>query len=201
MVDPTLNSETRQRIELLFPSAEIDHVSRLLIESFGTLPEQSRERLAFAALKCSKGSVERLREAICLYNVDYRDLLVEAGFDEPNVHKKWLPKPRCPLTWRSRPLSWQHQAWLLKDEGHEIRVENERDFLGWSRCQLYINSTLADEREGDGSRFSAVLSGTLSKRDGGNVDVRAKISQGLLGLSLKCKIWMDGVARIPQKLT
>jgi hypothetical protein len=98
----------------------------------------------------------------------------------------------------SKPLSWQHQVWMLTYEGHQIHVENEWNFSGLLRARLYIDLKLADEREGDA--ISSVLSGTLIKGDGMKVGVRAEISQGLLGLSLKCQIWTDGIFRTPQKL-
>lgn len=50
------------------------------------------ERIRTAALKSCKGSVERLADCIELAHLDWRDLLVGAGFaDEPDSHKNWFP--------------------------------------------------------------------------------------------------------------
>jgi hypothetical protein len=54
------------------------------------------ERIRFAALKLSEGSIARLKQAVLLANTDWRDLLVFAGFGgDPSAHKSWIPeRPR-----------------------------------------------------------------------------------------------------------
>jgi hypothetical protein len=48
------------------------------------------ERVRFAPLTLSQGSMEKLRAAVKLANADWRDLLVAAGFaDSADVHKHW----------------------------------------------------------------------------------------------------------------
>jgi hypothetical protein len=51
------------------------------------------ERIRFAALKLSEGDMGRLRAAIDLAKLDWRDLLMNAGFGwSVHVHEKWFPK-------------------------------------------------------------------------------------------------------------
>ena len=51
------------------------------------------ERIRFAALKLSKGDIVRLRAAIALAKVDWRDVLLHAGFAwSVDAYKKWFPK-------------------------------------------------------------------------------------------------------------
>ena len=72
----------------------------MLIEECGSnlllldgLNEYRLERFRFAALELSEGDLERLRKAIDLVKVDWRDLLVTAGFANDGwAHKRWWPK-------------------------------------------------------------------------------------------------------------
>ena len=94
-----LSPETRKRVELMFPPEEWPEASRLLEERCGNnLPmldkfdELHLERFRFAALKVSKGTIEGLQQAVQLTNIDWRDLLVAAGFaNGVNDHESWLP--------------------------------------------------------------------------------------------------------------
>jgi len=48
------------------------------------------ERLRFAAIKVSKGEMSVFREAMDLAKLDWRDLLVWAGFaNDIHEHRKW----------------------------------------------------------------------------------------------------------------
>lgn len=50
------------------------------------------ERIRFAALRVRKGSLLLLSEALTLAEVDWRDLLVAAGFaEDPTAHLRWSP--------------------------------------------------------------------------------------------------------------
>jgi hypothetical protein len=50
------------------------------------------ERIRFSVLKLSEGSIEKLVDAILLAQLDWRDLLVAAGFGyDPEAHNKWVP--------------------------------------------------------------------------------------------------------------
>lgn len=93
-----LSPETERRIEVLFPESQRAEVAELLLKHCGQklpflekLDEFQLERYRFAALKLSAGSIDRLREAIGLAKSDWRDLLIAAGFGEPNAHKQWFP--------------------------------------------------------------------------------------------------------------
>ncbi|MEM7067182.1 MAG: hypothetical protein AAF572_28960 [Cyanobacteria bacterium P01_B01_bin.77] len=50
--------------------------------------------LKLAAVRCSGGSLERLKSAIEMGNRDFRDLVMSARFCEgTNAHLKWVPRP------------------------------------------------------------------------------------------------------------
>lgn len=54
---------------------------------------ESLERIRFATLKLSKGSIRQLRESVDLAKMDWRDALVAAGFAESlTAHIEWVPK-------------------------------------------------------------------------------------------------------------
>jgi hypothetical protein len=50
------------------------------------------ERLHFAVLKLSKGEVARVQQGVDAAKQDFRDVLMWAGFGEPDVHSRWLPR-------------------------------------------------------------------------------------------------------------
>lgn len=95
-----LSEQTLRRVEILFP-VEDDRraAAEMLVNECGSnLPfcedatPQSAERLRFAALKLSGGNLARLREAVELAKIDWRDLLMGAGFgSDVNAHKRWMP--------------------------------------------------------------------------------------------------------------
>lgn len=94
-----LSKKTSDRINLLFGDDEQQEVEDLLkIECGDNIPfcensdKYGMERIRFAALKLSKGNMEKLVEAIELAQIDWRDLLVAAGFGEDvEAHNKWMP--------------------------------------------------------------------------------------------------------------
>jgi hypothetical protein len=98
MATPALSNETQQRIRLLFPLAEQDLVAELLLEECGNnlpgleaLDAAQIDRFRFAVLKISGGDLGKLDEALRLAKVDWRDLLMDAGFDEDvTAHEHWL---------------------------------------------------------------------------------------------------------------
>jgi hypothetical protein len=73
---------------------------RLLVEQCGTnvpgcsdWPEWAIDRIRFAALKTSHGSIEGLKSAIALGNQDFRDLLMSAGFGyDVKSYLSWMPE-------------------------------------------------------------------------------------------------------------
>lgn len=91
-----LSPFTALLVKKLFPSNTLE-VSRLLQEQCGqNLPfcedgtPESLHRLRFAALKAREGNVDKLREAVELAKLDWRDLLVWAKFDNDlDAHERW----------------------------------------------------------------------------------------------------------------
>jgi len=99
MGTPPLSSETERRVILLFAPAHQEHARKILLEEWGNnlpllknLDAAAMDRFRFAALKLSCGNLDRLRDAVRLAKIDWRDLLVAAGFAEHvDAHASWLP--------------------------------------------------------------------------------------------------------------
>ena len=97
-----LTNEVNWRIALLFSEEERQAASALLDAECGNnLPfcaddtPAGLNRIRFAALKLSNGDLGKLREAVDLAKLDWRDLLVAAGFaDNIHAHEQWLPENR-----------------------------------------------------------------------------------------------------------
>ncbi len=97
-----LSDGTWQRLRALFPPDMRIATARVLATQCGTnlpglreLDAVGLERYRFAALKLSDGDLDRLREAVELANVDWRDLLVAAEFaSDTEAHLAWHPAPR-----------------------------------------------------------------------------------------------------------
>jgi hypothetical protein len=96
---PPLTPETIRRVDLLFPPELREEVIRILEDECGNnLPFLAKadakklERFRFAALKVSRGQLDRLRSAVALGKLDWRDLLMSAGFgNDITAHNRWLP--------------------------------------------------------------------------------------------------------------
>lgn len=93
-----LSDATRRRLVALFNERDIPEAERLLREDCADVPllgpatAKSLERIRFAALRVSGGDLPRLRDAIALAQIDWRDLLVAAGFaDDHRAHERWEP--------------------------------------------------------------------------------------------------------------
>ncbi len=92
-----LSPNTRVVVGKLFsPENQSDAESFLVHECANNLPfcedctPEKMERVRFAALKVSGGSLERLCDAIELAQTDWRDLLVGSGFaDDVLAHEEW----------------------------------------------------------------------------------------------------------------
>jgi len=77
--------KTIQIIDKLFDASEKDDVISFLTDYLG-----SSERIRFAALKVSNGSMEQLMDAVILAQSNWRDLLMWADFvHDVNAHNKW----------------------------------------------------------------------------------------------------------------
>lgn len=91
-----LSPGTVRRIAALFPEEKRAEVADLLVSRCGDDPFSGDrmaeiERIRFAVLKISGGSIDRLRAAIELARTDWRDALVGAGFgDDTRAHLRWL---------------------------------------------------------------------------------------------------------------
>ena len=85
------------RVDDLFAAAERDEATALLERDCGAgvplvADERTLERIRVACVKLSGGRLDELRAAIAQANVDWRDLLVAAGFaHDPLAHERWRP--------------------------------------------------------------------------------------------------------------
>jgi len=103
MVD--LSPLTKRHVAALFTPADVAEAEQLLAHECAenlllvSDPTPSGlERLHFAALQLSDGSLTRLRDAIALAKTDWRDLLVAADFaDDIHAHRRWKPLRRAPV--------------------------------------------------------------------------------------------------------
>ena len=94
---PALSPRTRKLVDSLFDRIDVNEACLWLEEECGNnLPfcddsdEIQMERIRFAALKLSKGNPHKLLHAIEEARVDWRDLLLAAGFGtDENAHDIW----------------------------------------------------------------------------------------------------------------
>ena len=99
---PELRPETQRRVALLFSEEKRAEATRLLVEDCGyNLAGVGRngdlvQQVRYAALKVSKGDLDRLRQAIGVAKLDYRDIIVKAGFLTATAHKRWMPGEKIP---------------------------------------------------------------------------------------------------------
>src|SRR5690348_1397918 len=93
-----ITSDTERLVRTLFPRDQQSSVIALLQTEcgagvhFGPNPTpESMERLRFAVLKLSEGSMEKFARALQVANVDWRDTLVAAGFaHDVLIHRRWF---------------------------------------------------------------------------------------------------------------
>lgn len=94
-----LSERTRECIALLFGSEDGERVAQLLAAQCGNnlpglehLDATQLERFRFAVLKLSGGELAGVERALKLALVDWRDLLMAAGFAEDlHAHLAWTP--------------------------------------------------------------------------------------------------------------
>jgi hypothetical protein len=104
---PDLSPATTRLIERLFDPERQDDVRTILARECGdNLPltgppssSRTHERIRFAVLKLSEGNVAKLRDVVHHANIDWRDVLVWAGFgNSRTAHEEWasaiLNEPR-----------------------------------------------------------------------------------------------------------
>lgn len=95
---PRLSPHTRQLAEVIFDSKDVGEASQWLEDECGNrIPfyeesnEYDLERIRFAAIKLSQGNLGNLLKAIDLAQIDWRDLLMGAGFgNNVRAHEKWM---------------------------------------------------------------------------------------------------------------
>ena len=89
-----LTPKIEKKIEVMFPG-KVKEVREALINLCDDIicsePGVLSERICAAILKSSQGNMDFLYESIDLANIDWRDILIGAGFgDDVNAHKDWL---------------------------------------------------------------------------------------------------------------
>ena len=97
---PKLSPRTTALVESIFTLEDVEEACQSLEQDCGNnLPgcsdsdEYRLERLRFAAIKVSQGNMSKLHEAIHEAQIDWRDLLMEAGFGyDVNEHETWAEK-------------------------------------------------------------------------------------------------------------
>lgn len=93
-----LSEETWEKIRRLFPTEQQqEEAAELLSKECGNnlpfcenLDEYGLERIRFAVLKLSKGNLSELYRWVNQAKVDWRDVLMPAGFgNSMTAHKEW----------------------------------------------------------------------------------------------------------------
>ena len=93
---PPLSDFTEERLTKVFGPLDSPRAASLLVGRCGYMElhvtsEKAVERIRCAAIKLSEGSLDNLQDAIALAHLDWRDLLMAAGFPQPNDHRHWNP--------------------------------------------------------------------------------------------------------------
>jgi hypothetical protein len=85
-------------IESLFASNERETITKIMIEECNAekiyaSSEAGVERIQLAVLKLSDGDTDKFLAAVELAQIDWRDVLVAAGFgDDTEAHLEWVDK-------------------------------------------------------------------------------------------------------------
>jgi len=88
-----LSAEILRAVETLFFEKNQELAKGLLCEDWGTAARELH-RCRLAALKYSDGDLSKLEHALKLARIDYRDLLMAAGFGyDTTAHLNWRPRP------------------------------------------------------------------------------------------------------------
>jgi hypothetical protein len=94
-----LGEATEQRLVRIFSGSDLDQARALLVNDCAeNLPfcesysSEDLDRIRIAALKLCGGKLEALVDAITLAQTDWRDLLMDAGFGDPERHRTWWPE-------------------------------------------------------------------------------------------------------------
>ena len=126
-----------RRVAALFPAGQRAEVADLLASECGsnlpsadTLGPAGVDRVRFAVLKISDGSLDRLRAAVAQAQFDWRDTLVGAAFgDDPQAHLAWSADAiDAPATGQPAERRASVGGWLLSRWASRGRVPE-----GWHR--------------------------------------------------------------------
>ena len=123
-----LTDATRRHLTRLFRAEELAEVAALLESACGdNLPLMGAttaiglERIRFAVLRCSGGDLARLRDAIKLAKIDWRDVLVAAGF---------AARVEAHLAWESLRFDVEtRQSWREGKGGDSARFQLGEEVL------------------------------------------------------------------------
>jgi hypothetical protein len=93
-----LSEATWEKVRQLFPAEQQQKIADLITTECGNnlpfcedLDEEQLDRIRFAVLKLSNGNLPELRRAVDLAKVDWRDVLMAAGFSHSaTAHTEWL---------------------------------------------------------------------------------------------------------------
>ena len=94
-----LSDGTRERLAALFDESRREEVAELLRDECAGGPlgldddtPEGLERIRYAVMKLSAGDFQTLRDEVLAAQLDWRDVLVAAGFgDDPEAHRAWTP--------------------------------------------------------------------------------------------------------------
>jgi len=92
MVPLTELNEAQARAQ--FSSADVEAAIQLIADGVVSARDMPAllERVRSAAIRTSRGNMGRLREAVALAQLDWRDLLLAADFaDDLEAHLRWMP--------------------------------------------------------------------------------------------------------------
>ncbi len=121
---------TRTHIATLFRAADVNDAERLVAhECADNLPLNSDgatpaglERIRFAAIRVSGGSLDRLRDAVGLAQTDWRDLLVAADFAlHVDAHERWQPR-RLDAALQTEWMAGQRPHGVTFERRHRVRM-------------------------------------------------------------------------------
>ena len=64
------------------------------VPGFSRAPDAEIERIRYAALKLSDGDLQKLKRTVEDIRLDFRDVILEAGFGEVGSDGNWFPPKR-----------------------------------------------------------------------------------------------------------
>ncbi len=92
-----LSPATWEKVQQVFFSEKQAEAARILVSECGNglpfcqdMDEYGLERIRFAVLKLSGGNIDTLRHWVQVAKIDWRDVLMAAGFGHsPTAHTEW----------------------------------------------------------------------------------------------------------------